>query len=310
MTNNPTGHCEYFSSALTLMLRSQGIPARMVIGFKGGQWNSLGTYYQVRQLHAHSWVEVLLDDIPRQHVFADRLGWIRRPGWLRLDPTPGMAEEEDLLAQLTWQDRLREWMNYGEFLWTNYVVELDAKRQRTGIYRPLARRAQQLAQFFSPEFWTTTVPAAVKAAIRETRLPSLAAWLLGLVTCLLLLLVLLTRRWLVQLIRFPALAARRGRASGRVGRAGHHVEFYRRLEALLRRHGIQRPPAQTQREFALAVGGQLAEKPDQAAVAGIPRLLVDSFYKVRYGNARLSPQENEQLQNALAQLANALQVRP
>ena len=43
------------------MLRSQNIPARMVIGFKGGEFNTVGNYYQVRQLHAHAWVEAFLE---------------------------------------------------------------------------------------------------------------------------------------------------------------------------------------------------------------------------------------------------------
>ncbi|HVX62944.1 MAG TPA: transglutaminaseTgpA domain-containing protein, partial [Pirellulales bacterium] len=66
LTRHPTGHCEYFASALTLMLRSVGIPSRMVIGFKGGEWNDVGKYYQVRELHAHAWVEAYMgaDNLP------------------------------------------------------------------------------------------------------------------------------------------------------------------------------------------------------------------------------------------------------
>ena len=60
VTLHRVGHCEYFASALTLMLRSVGIPSRMVMGFKGGDWNDLGRFYQVRQLHTHAWVEAYL----------------------------------------------------------------------------------------------------------------------------------------------------------------------------------------------------------------------------------------------------------
>ena len=51
------GHCQYFASALVMMLRSQGIPARIVVGYRTDEYNDLGRYYVARQLHAHAWVE-------------------------------------------------------------------------------------------------------------------------------------------------------------------------------------------------------------------------------------------------------------
>ena len=65
------GNCEYFSSALTIMLRSLGIPARVVNGYLGGEWNPYGEYYLIRQSDAHSWVEAYISD----------------QGWVTLDPT-------------------------------------------------------------------------------------------------------------------------------------------------------------------------------------------------------------------------------
>ena len=66
LVNRKAGHCEYFASALTLLLRSVGIPARMVNGFKGGDWNDLAQVLYVRQKHAHSWVEAYLGDDARR----------------------------------------------------------------------------------------------------------------------------------------------------------------------------------------------------------------------------------------------------
>ncbi len=57
LTNHRAGHCEYFATALCLMLRSQHIPARVVVGYRTDEWNQIGQCYQVRQLHAHTWVE-------------------------------------------------------------------------------------------------------------------------------------------------------------------------------------------------------------------------------------------------------------
>src|SRR5699024_1231471 len=70
--NTQRGHCEYFASSAVLMLRSIGVPARMVNGFLGGTWNDVGDYLTVRQGDAHAWVE----------VFVPKLGWIP------FDPTP------------------------------------------------------------------------------------------------------------------------------------------------------------------------------------------------------------------------------
>ncbi len=66
------GHCEYFASAMTVMLRQLGIPARLVNGFRSGDYNSIGDNWIVRQYDAHSWVEAYF--LPY--------------GWIEFDPTP------------------------------------------------------------------------------------------------------------------------------------------------------------------------------------------------------------------------------
>jgi hypothetical protein len=66
------GNCEYFASALAVMLRSLGIPARVVTGFQRGEWNPYGEYFLVRMSDAHAWVEA--------HV--------GEAGWVTFDPSP------------------------------------------------------------------------------------------------------------------------------------------------------------------------------------------------------------------------------
>src|SRR5262249_51439626 len=70
--NRKRGHCEYFASALALMLRSVQIPSRLVTGFKGAEFNASDKSYEVQQRHAHAWVEAWVDN-----------------EWMTLDPTPG-----------------------------------------------------------------------------------------------------------------------------------------------------------------------------------------------------------------------------
>src|SRR5262249_46479609 len=66
------GHCEYFASAMTVMLRSLGIPARYINGFQRGEYNSVGGDFIVRASDAHSWVEA----------------YFPGKGWITFDPTP------------------------------------------------------------------------------------------------------------------------------------------------------------------------------------------------------------------------------
>lgn len=72
-----TGYCEHYATAMVILLRSLGIPARLVTGFLASEWNNFGHYYAVRQQDAHAWVEV----------------WFPRSGWITFDPTPGVVTE-------------------------------------------------------------------------------------------------------------------------------------------------------------------------------------------------------------------------
>jgi protein-glutamine gamma-glutamyltransferase len=113
------GHCNRFASALALLLRCQGVPTRMVMGYHGAESQDDGTYV-VRQSHAHSWVEAI----------------IRRSGengkvsqhWLTLDPTPDTSARsatDGLLAHFF--DSVRT--SAGSFV-RNYLIDYQSDRQR------------------------------------------------------------------------------------------------------------------------------------------------------------------------------------
>ncbi|MGB0467125.1 MAG: transglutaminase TgpA family protein [Pontibacterium sp.] len=72
-----TGFCGHFSGAMVFMLRAAGIPARVVAGYQGGEWNPYEAYLLVRQYDAHAWVEA----------------WLPEKGWVRFDPTAAVAPE-------------------------------------------------------------------------------------------------------------------------------------------------------------------------------------------------------------------------
>lgn len=71
------GFCEHYATAFVLLMRLAGIPARVVTGYQGGFWNSVGQFIEVRQSDAHAWAEV----------------WLGQAGWVRVDPTAAVAPE-------------------------------------------------------------------------------------------------------------------------------------------------------------------------------------------------------------------------
>ena len=105
------GHCEYFATAMTLMLRTQGIPARVVHGFAGGVFNPYGGYRMIRQADAHSWVEVYFEGV----------------GWRTFDPTPPGGQvppdESGIGASL------RQLADGAAMIWYQWVVEYDLEQQ-------------------------------------------------------------------------------------------------------------------------------------------------------------------------------------
>lgn len=71
------GFCEHYASSFTLLMRASGVPARVIIGYQGGEYNADGDYWIVRQLDAHAWSEI----------------WVKGKGWIRVDPTYAVAPE-------------------------------------------------------------------------------------------------------------------------------------------------------------------------------------------------------------------------
>ncbi|MBI1738602.1 MAG: DUF3488 domain-containing protein, partial [Acidobacteria bacterium] len=98
------GHCEYFASAMTVMLRALDVPARYVNGFLPGEYNDFGEDYIVRGSDAHSWVEVYFPEF----------------GWITFDPTPPSDERAR-----GWLGRLALYYDWFELMWSEWVINYD-----------------------------------------------------------------------------------------------------------------------------------------------------------------------------------------
>ncbi len=115
------GHCEYFSTAMVVLLRSLGIQARNVNGFLGGQWSQFGDYLAVTQNEAHSWVEV----------------WFQGYGWVTFDPTPAGAADGSVTSAWFWPGRI--FFDGLQHRWSKWVLDYGTDEQ-AGIFAGLFSR--------------------------------------------------------------------------------------------------------------------------------------------------------------------------
>ena len=298
LINRKQGHCEYFASALVLLLRSVDVPARMVNGFKGGDWNEIARVLSVRQKHAHSWVEAYLGDTP---------GPNRAPLWLTLDPTPGNERDASVARVSGFSGNFRQVTDLIRYVWVFYVVGYNAERQSKLLYTPIRRLVSEAQRGFR------IIADALKAGY--ARLVKLLTFrtaqsffsvrgfgvsfgglflLSGLVWLV---------RWAVRRVfrRFGP-----GDDGGPLSAGAAH---YRRLAQLLSEYGLVRPAAETQDEFARRAAAYLASRGSTTeAVTEVPRFVVDAFYRVRFGRRELSADDLEALETRLDTLETSLRA--
>jgi transglutaminase-like putative cysteine protease len=220
--NVRAGHCEYFSTAMVVMLRTQHIAARVVNGFLSGEYNDAAGAYTVRQSDAHSWVEVYF---PVTN------------SWVTFDPTPAAGRTGPQHAGLAgWVGKYAEAF---ELLWFQYVVGYDKQEQRslaTSLNNRLFSYRRSIATGLSA---IRKAPAVLWQRLAFGSLAVVFAVVAFFFT---------RRIW-----RF---GWRRGlnvaRSKSAVGPSA--VEFYERLTRLLKARGISRGPDQTPLEFATSLG--------------------------------------------------------
>jgi protein-glutamine gamma-glutamyltransferase len=270
--NIKQGHCHRYAGGLTLMLRSLGIPARIVKGFRGADSLSDGAY-AVHQSHAHSWVEVLL-----RRTVPESEPELR---WLTLDPTP--AGDPRSFNTFSWARVWESSQRMVSTFWRDYIVEYSSD--------------QQLDLWVSLHEWLT------KDANGRPRSSGGAALRIALVAgglCVALGFVAALGFWVV----------RRARRRGRLGRrpTAPTLACYGRLLGILaRRCGLRPQPAQTPREFGeaarLVLHGTAA-----AALADVPARAALLLYRVRYGGQALPEEERRGLDEQIDQLESRLRL--
>ena len=273
--NVKAGHCEYFASAMALMLRTQGIPSRVVNGFQQGEFNATADVFVVRQRDAHSWVEVYF---PEEGM------------WVPFDPTPSIAAARD--GQGGVLGAIDRYVEALEMLWIQYFVAYDNEEQEsllksvrtgasdfqsrasdylTGRLDSLKRLWNSLLQGFGLGRWTSNQSLSGDTAF-------LAA-LLG---------VALVVSMIVVAYRLGAL----NRLLGLLGRRrrGTVVEFYERMLSALAKRGLVRKESETPLEFAVRTGF-----PEALSIT-------DEYNRVRFGRMGLCDEERARIEAWLARL--------
>ena len=273
LANKRVGHCEYFATALALMLRDRGVPSRVVTGFKGGDFNTATRRLAVEQRHAHAWVEAYLGG-----------------RWETFDPTPAAARTESVAASGPRFPRLAAFTNGVERFWVDYVVTMSLDRQQSTFGAPFRRMWTALRNLLAGS------PAAGSGGGWEfdARGGALAGgFLLALAALGYTARGLLARRW--------------RRRRDRRARAGA-VRFWRRFEQLAARHGLRRTPAETPAEFAARAAGAFAGALT-GDLAGLPAAAAAGLYAVRFGGVPLPADRAAGLSAALDRLDDRLNER-
>jgi hypothetical protein len=268
------GHCEYFATAMAVMLRTQGIATRIVNGFHGGEFNDAADVTVVRQRNAHAWVEVYFP---------------KTDAWVPFDPTPFAQQTTSTASGIS--GAINKYLEAFETFWIQYFVAYDNQEQRTmmrSVRNGFVDYQNKIALYVAlmgnvaGEWW---------ADVRgdkglQTRITAIG-YGVGIVAGAVLGVLFIA--WLYRRVRRLSLWRT---VWDRLTRRSHHsiVDFYDRMQRILALQGLVREPYQTPLEFAYSTG--------------IPETvrLTEKYNQVRFGEKQLSSEELERVESMLRRL--------
>ena len=261
-----TGYCEHYASAMVVLLRTLGIPARLATGFLGGEWNDFGHYYTVRQSDAHAWVEV----------------YFPLSGWMTFDPTPNVISA----APNPFLTNAGKLVDSIRLQWDRYVIRYSFRDQVS-----IGHEAQARAETYGGRLWSlTTVPGqwikSVGRWVRELFVPTRQFYLTaGSVILLLIATMLLLHRRRSGRLR-TRLTDNENAATG----------MYRQMLGLLALRGISKIESTTPFEFARLVSR------DGKDLMPFVQPLTEWYCRIRFGPAPAEPHDLVSITRLLAGL--------
>ncbi len=256
------GHCEYFATAQAVMMRTLGIPARVINGFRRGNFNRWSEHFIVRQSDAHSWVE----------------GYFPGMGWVEFDSTPVLPGSDPFL--LTWT--AGQFLDAIEVFWTD-VVTFDHLKQY-GFFQALG---EEFREAWS-RTWEKSLELGQVARYWRGRLSSSSFLLVLSLLAAALAATMLARRyrsylgliWKQRVLRHEDWEL-----------APH---YYLELLKILGRRGFTKGASETPGEFAKRIRPEVE--------SSIPDRLTELYYRNRFGNHQLESNEISQIYSSLRRL--------
>lgn len=221
------GHCEYFASSMAVMLRTIGIPSRIVNGFRTGEYNDLTGNYIIRARDAHTWVEAYLPGL----------------GWTTFDPTP-----PDPQPVTTTFSRMRLYLDAAQEFWREWIINYDFGHQRELTVTTVGK-AQRSAYEFR-RWWRHNYNRLVATVqkINDRASDSPRQTVVTVLAVLAILVLLWNLRYIIAAWKQRALARKPGKAPQLAA-----TVWYSRMLKTVARQGYEKRPTQTPTEFVASI---------------------------------------------------------
>jgi transglutaminase-like putative cysteine protease len=245
------GHCEYFASSMAVMLRTLGIPSRVVNGFRSDEFNDVTGNYVVRAKNAHSWVEAYFPGY----------------GWVTFDPTPGGT----IGSPQGW-GRAMLYLDAAASFWREWVISYDTSHQNILGQAVLngTRGSWERARMWARLHYERLLNWARKGQRGVEHAPG--RWFTGGVTIAFLLLVVGNVGRIARMIRTKRLEAHPERSPDEAA-----AMWYDRMARYLARRGVPKSPTQTAQEFVRVIEDERLRTP--------VRRFTDAYESARFGNS-------------------------
>jgi protein-glutamine gamma-glutamyltransferase len=267
------GHCEYFASAMTVMLRTLGIPARYINGFQTGEYNNIGGDFIVRASDAHSWVEA----------------YFPGNGWITFDPTPGGDSSSS-----GWTASAGKYWDWLQLKWDEWVINYDFLHQ-VSLAQSAGHGAREWAASTRSRFdrMHNSLVLRMKHWQINAQNWSGTPFAIALVAATLVLLAgwkpLHKRLAMWWMLRSPA----SGGLSPKIA-----SEYYSEMLRMLERRGIRKAEGATPLEFVTSI-------PQMELAAPVGRL-TDLYQSARFGDASVEPRHSVELLREIRQRLSAI----